>query len=93
MAILAQATTPSSYHAYRLQLVCPPEAADIAQTQLRETLEKTGLDDWFTVAAPICGPWALLWDDRALWRGEALDEPAWEDALLEGWWGEGGGCC
>ncbi len=78
---------------YRLQLMCPPDVADHAQSQLIRVLAETALDDWFTVAAPISGTWSLWWDTTAIWRGEGLDPESWCEALLDGWWGSGGGCC
>ncbi|PSR20012.1 MAG: hypothetical protein C7B45_17025 [Sulfobacillus acidophilus] len=78
---------------HRLQLVCPRAAAAQAQGQLIRVLAETALDDWFTLAAPIPGAWSLWWDDTPIWSGPDPNPPAWRDALLEGWWGSGGGCC
>lgn len=93
MATPAKRTPQSSRAPYRLQLRCPTEAADIAQAQLMGALEETALDDWFTVAAPVPGLWALWWDDQMIWTGFTVDPRAWAQALLESWWGSGGGCC
>lgn len=41
---------------YRMELVCPLEAATTAQSQLQASLRATALDDWFRVAAPAPGP-------------------------------------
>lgn len=87
-----QRPSPSSA-LYRLQLVCPRTSAAPAQAQLVQVLTETGLDDWFTLAAPIPGAWCLWWDATAIWRGEDTDPEAWSEALLDGWWGSGGGCC
>ena len=89
---MANPTTPD-LPPYRLQLVCPPDAADTAHTQLLAALGATALDDWFTVLTPVSGSWTLWWDDQRIWHGVTADPRAWEAALLEGWWGAGGGCC
>lgn len=78
-----------SWASYRLQLVCPPEAATTAQTQLRASLRATGLEEWFMVAAPVPGLWALWWDDQQIWHGVTVDPGAWETAILEGRWARG----
>lgn len=78
---------------FRLRLSVPVEATAVAQTQLAAALAATGLDAWFDLASPTSGPWALWWDDTAIWVGSGADPAAWQEALLEGWWGSGGGCC
>lgn len=83
----------ASWAPYRLQLVCPPAAAAPAHNQLLHALAETALDDWFTVADPLPGAWSLWWDTTVIWRGDGLDREAWSEALLDGWWGSGGGCC
>jgi hypothetical protein len=79
---------------YRIQVQCPPHAVPWARRQLLAVLEDTALDTWFTIPEPISGPsWGLWWDDTLIWSGVQPDPMAWAEALLEGWWGVGGGCC
>lgn len=59
---------------------------------LQGLVESVGMQDWFDLVIAE-GPWSVWWDDRLLWQGDDQDPKAWEDALLEAWWGSGGGCC
>lgn len=78
---------------FRLQLTGPKSEVRAAEAALTQALAATGLDEWFERVSPTIGPWGLWWDETAIWTGAEPDPAAWQAALLEGWWGAGGGCC
>ena len=77
---------------FGLRLTAPEPHRAAASRAIGQVLAATGLTDWFDWAV-VSGPWALWWDDALLWTGSTADPEAWTQALLEGWWGQGGGCC
>ncbi|MCY0900417.1 MAG: hypothetical protein OWU33_16085 [Firmicutes bacterium] len=64
-----------------------------ATVMMRHVIMDIGLDLWVGVRWIHGDTWSLWWDNVMLWAGTMPDQDAWRDALLEFWWGQGGGCC
>lgn len=75
-----------------LTLSGPVTDREAAWPLLDSAIEAAGLGGWFDCRW-TSGEWQLCWEEQPIWMGSAPNAEAWRDALLEAWWGAGGGCC